>query len=88
MFYLYGGLGLVWTVAWIFFGADCPSKHGRMSQEERKYVENGPSTEEKEVKVILAKYYVREQIVVDGAHTMEGYLHFFTVYSYTGRSLR
>lgn len=48
MFYLYGGLGLVWTVAWIFFGADCPSKHGRISQEERRYVEDGASTEEKE----------------------------------------
>lgn len=48
-FYLYGGLGIAWTVVWIFFGSDSPSKHKRISSEERRYVEDGISTEEKEV---------------------------------------
>ncbi|KAJ8923270.1 hypothetical protein NQ315_001827 [Exocentrus adspersus] len=48
VFYLYGGLGLVWCVFWYFLAADCPAKHSRMTEEERRYVEDGASTEEKD----------------------------------------
>ncbi|XP_018561089.1 putative inorganic phosphate cotransporter [Anoplophora glabripennis] len=48
-FYLYGGLGMTWSIFWIIFGSDNPSKHKRISLEERRYIEDGASTEEKEV---------------------------------------
>ncbi|KAJ3645136.1 hypothetical protein Zmor_022822 [Zophobas morio] len=47
-FYVYGGLGIAWTVLWVLVGADSPAKHGRISEEERRYIEGTTSTEEKE----------------------------------------
>lgn len=41
VFYLYGGLGAAWSVIWIFLGSDSPSKHPNISDEERKYIEEG-----------------------------------------------
>lgn len=71
MFYLYGGLGLAWTIAWIFLGADSPSKHSRMSQEERTYVEDGASTEEKEVNNILINYAAIFSFTFSHVHSFE-----------------
>lgn len=46
-FYLYGGLGLAWTAVWVLIGADSPRKFGRISKEEREYIEGSVATEEK-----------------------------------------
>ncbi|RZB39599.1 inorganic phosphate cotransporter [Asbolus verrucosus] len=46
-FYLYGGLGIGWSVLWSFIGADSPEKHGRISEEERRYIEGDAVNEEK-----------------------------------------
>ncbi|EFA07863.1 putative inorganic phosphate cotransporter [Tribolium castaneum] len=49
-FYLYGSLGLAWTVLWGLLGADSPSKHGGISKEEREYIEGeNVGSEEKKV---------------------------------------
>ncbi|MEA3212702.1 MAG: transporter, family, hexuronate transporter [Chthoniobacter sp.] len=50
-FYITGGTGLVWLVAW-WFTYDEPEKHPRLSREELIYIRSGqPAVEEKAVKV-------------------------------------
>lgn len=52
-FYLYGGLGIMWSIIWVFVGSDSPSKHPSITDEERKYIEAGLQNEDdKEVKFI------------------------------------
>ncbi|XP_042888563.1 putative inorganic phosphate cotransporter isoform X2 [Penaeus japonicus] len=38
VFYVYGGLGLLWSVAWFLLVSDFPQTHPRISQEERSYI--------------------------------------------------
>lgn len=38
-FYLYGALGLLWTVAYFFLGSESPAQHQTISNEERYYIE-------------------------------------------------
>ncbi|XP_013411028.1 sialin [Lingula anatina] len=39
VFYVFGGVGCVWCVAWMFIVSDSPAKHPRISREEKDYVE-------------------------------------------------
>ncbi|KAJ8946321.1 hypothetical protein NQ318_004210 [Aromia moschata] len=39
VFYLYGAMGMCWTVVWVLTGSDSPSKHKSISPEEKKYIE-------------------------------------------------
>nr|CAD7426774.1 unnamed protein product [Timema monikensis] len=39
VFYLFGGVGLLWCVLWFFLGADSPASHKWISQEEKLYIE-------------------------------------------------
>jgi len=40
LFALYiGALGIVWSILWIFFTFDTPSKHPRIDPKERDYIE-------------------------------------------------
>ncbi|XP_018323874.1 putative inorganic phosphate cotransporter isoform X2 [Agrilus planipennis] len=38
-FFFFGGLGLIWVVAWFFLGANSPSEHKSISIEELEYIE-------------------------------------------------
>ena len=38
-FYLFGTLGVVWSIGWLLFIHDSPSKHPTISREERYYIE-------------------------------------------------
>jgi MFS family permease len=49
-FYLYGGLGIGWSVLWALLGADSPAKHGRISDEEREYIKGGGNTSDEDKK--------------------------------------
>jgi MFS family permease len=49
-FYLYGGLGIGWSVLWALLGADSPAKHGRISDEEKEYIKGGGNTTDGEQK--------------------------------------
>lgn len=40
VFYLYGALGLVWSVIWIFMGCDDPAKHKSIDPAEKKFIES------------------------------------------------
>lgn len=51
-FYLYGGLGLVWTLLCIIYGASSPAEHIRITETEKMYIESSLSAKE-EQKVIL-----------------------------------
>ena len=39
VFYVTGGLSLLWVVAWFLLVADTPAQHPRISLEERSYIE-------------------------------------------------
>lgn len=43
IFYLFGGIGVVWSVVWYFFGFSSPSEHPYISKEERNYIEHSVS---------------------------------------------
>lgn len=38
-FYLFGGLGIVWYVFWLFFIYDSPAVHPRIDPKEKAYIE-------------------------------------------------
>ncbi|XP_060519812.1 putative inorganic phosphate cotransporter isoform X2 [Cylas formicarius] len=39
-FYIFGGLGLVWCLFWLYLSAESPASHKSISDEEKKYIEN------------------------------------------------
>lgn len=47
IFYFFGALGILWSICFFFLGADSPSKHRSISQEERVYIEESLRTTEK-----------------------------------------
>ncbi|CAH1173696.1 unnamed protein product [Phaedon cochleariae] len=48
VFYLYGGLGILWAITWFIVGSDSPSKHKSITPVERKYIECGiPSDDDR-----------------------------------------
>jgi len=40
VFYVSGGLGLLWAICWILLVYDTPAKHPTISIKERTYIEN------------------------------------------------
>lgn len=44
IFYIYGGLGILWTIFWVAFAADSPSTCKRISLEEKAYIETSTAT--------------------------------------------
>lgn len=38
IFYLFGGVGIIWCIFWIIFTTDSPSNHRFISQKERDYI--------------------------------------------------
>ncbi|XP_043796655.1 putative inorganic phosphate cotransporter [Apis laboriosa] len=49
IFYVFGALAVIWGIIFFVFGSDSPSKHSRISERERRYIENSlKSSEEKE----------------------------------------
>ncbi|XP_018804075.1 PREDICTED: putative inorganic phosphate cotransporter isoform X1 [Bactrocera latifrons] len=40
IFYISGGLGILWGVCWLIFSASTPAEHKTISLEERKFIEN------------------------------------------------
>lgn len=40
VFYVYGGLGVVWCVAWMIFGSDNPARHKNISEIEKSWLKN------------------------------------------------
>lgn len=46
IFYLFGVLSIIWSVVYYYLGADTPSKHRSISQEERMYIEQHLRTTE------------------------------------------
>ncbi|XP_018561181.1 putative inorganic phosphate cotransporter [Anoplophora glabripennis] len=50
VFYLYGGICLVWSILWLIFGSSNPSTDRFISEDERKYIQAGaPIEEEKSI---------------------------------------
>lgn len=44
VFYVTGVIGIVWSVAWFLLVFDSPSQHPRISDEERRYIEDAIGT--------------------------------------------
>ncbi|XP_067466877.1 sialin isoform X1 [Thunnus thynnus] len=45
VFYVFGGVGLVWFVLWVFLVFDSPNTHPRISERERLYINNSLKNE-------------------------------------------
>jgi ACS family sodium-dependent inorganic phosphate cotransporter len=74
VFYLTGGIGIIWSICWFLFIFETPAKHPRISEEERKEIEDaiGSSTSKKKPtyvpwKDILTAPCVWAIILVHGA---------------------
>ena len=39
IFYVFGAMGILWVVFWVFLGADRPGTHKFISEEEQEYIE-------------------------------------------------
>jgi MFS family permease len=39
IFYIFGAVGILWALLWIFLGADRPGTHKFISKEEQAYIE-------------------------------------------------
>ncbi|EZA50530.1 putative inorganic phosphate cotransporter isoform X2 [Ooceraea biroi] len=46
IFYVFGALAIVWSTVFLLFGADSPSSHSSISQEEKEYIEDSLRTKE------------------------------------------
>ncbi|XP_071644120.1 putative inorganic phosphate cotransporter isoform X1 [Temnothorax longispinosus] len=46
IFYIFGVLAIIWSIAFLYFGADTPSIHRSISPEERMYIEESLRTTE------------------------------------------
>lgn len=59
VFYLYGGIGVAWSLIWLLVGSDSPAKHKTISKDERKYIESGIEGDgDKEVITIAIKIII------------------------------
>lgn len=45
-FYLYGAIGMLWTIVWFIFGSNSPTQHKSISEAERNYIQSFVKTEE------------------------------------------
>ncbi|XP_071576585.1 putative inorganic phosphate cotransporter [Temnothorax nylanderi] len=46
IFYIFGALAIIWSIAFFYFGADAPSKYRSISPEEKMYIEESLRTTE------------------------------------------
>jgi len=46
IFYVFGALSIIWSTIFLFCGADSPSSHRTISQEEKEYIEDSLRTKE------------------------------------------
>ncbi|KAG5861916.1 hypothetical protein JTB14_010573 [Gonioctena quinquepunctata] len=52
IFYLYGGLGILWFALWVIFGSDSPEKHRSISEKEKSWIVCGIAKNEEETSKI------------------------------------
>lgn len=50
VFYVTGGIGLLWSICWFVFIFETPARHPRISDEERKEIEDAIGTSTSKVK--------------------------------------
>jgi sugar phosphate permease len=60
VFYVTGVVGLVWSVIWFFVVFDSPAQHPRISQEERRYIENAIGEATSHGKVHVEVFHVKK----------------------------
>lgn len=48
IFYIFGACGIIWSVVWLFVGANSPATHPRIAEDEKKYIESSLGTIENE----------------------------------------
>lgn len=52
IFYVSGAAGILWTVAWFFFGGNSPVEHRTISPEERDFIESSLGNQDHSKKII------------------------------------
>ncbi|XP_071455154.1 putative inorganic phosphate cotransporter [Hetaerina americana] len=49
MFYIFGGIGILWTIVWVIFGSSEPDQHRWISEAERNYIVSSLSSQKDHV---------------------------------------
>lgn len=49
IYYVFGGVGILWSAIWFFYAADSPEKHRFISKAEREFIESSLGTSNKAV---------------------------------------
>lgn len=63
VFYVTGGIGIIWSVAWFLLVYDSPSQHPRISDEERRYIQESiGSTATTKVTAAIVKRQYRKRL--------------------------
>lgn len=57
-FYLFAGLGYGWMIVWFFLGADSPATSSRISQKEKRYIEESLSVKKDEEVCSPINFYI------------------------------
>lgn len=81
-YYLFAGIGVVWTIAWVFLGANKPSLHKYISKEEREYIEKSLGHEDHKEVRILTNVLIYTEIDFVAQYSMAGNSYFKTIFWY------
>ena len=52
-----GAMGVIWSIMWFFLVYDTPSRHPRISDEEKNYIENALNKKAMIMKVVKLSHY-------------------------------
>lgn len=56
VFYVFGGVGVLWSIAWYFLAYDTPVQHPRISQQERNYILHECGAKKAKVQFLMPIY--------------------------------
>lgn len=93
VFYLYGALGVFWSIIWFLVGYDNPSKHPNISTDERNYIQSGMRVEDTDpVRTFIAFYYfsllpTKLRYFLGFRNSLEIHFYFCTVLGYFDNTL-
>lgn len=84
IFYISGGVGVLWCILWAIFGSNSPEECKRISEEEKHYIQSslGQITDVDDLKVqaeYLFASLFNSSFLVERGHSLEKHSHFGTL---------
>ena len=69
VFYIHGGLSLIWCILWTIFVRDCPENHHLISADELEYIQNDQCSKHRTtVTTLLWDPYVKNKLYFNWNH--------------------